>query len=123
MPERVFSLQEHGVQGELRFNEKGFIRAVCRVHTGFGEHCQRQRQVTQGRSAPGRPLGALVHFLKTAENHDEQLAHCCSSIGSHSDRVAARQWFKNLPGSQEFLNLERQIEQGSDEPEEPWQMR
>ena len=119
MAETVCHLQGHGVSGELRYNERGFIRAVCKVHP----NCQRQRQVTQGRSAPGRPIGALVHFLRTADAYPDRTQHCCSSIGSHSDRLRSRQWFQSLAtaSSQEFLALERAKE--PNEPEEPWQMR
>ena len=121
--EEVFSLEAYGILGELRYNEKGFLRATCRYHV-LGGQCRRQRQTTAGRNIfnpAGRPVGALILWLKNQKNHDTQVKHVGTTIGSYNDRKAAREWFKTLPGAQAFLDLERPRESG--EAEEPRDIR
>ena len=121
--EVVFNLEPHGILGELRYNNKGFLRATCRQHV-LGGQCRRQRQTTAGRNVfnpAGRPVGALILWLKNQKNHDTQVKHVGTTIGSYNDRKAAREWFKTLPGADAFLALERPREPG--ETEEPRDIR
>ena len=69
----------------------------------------------------GRPVGALILWLKNQKNHDTQVKHVGTTIGSYNDRKAAREWFKTLPGADAFLALERPREPG--ETEEPRDIR
>lgn len=121
VPEMVFDLEPYGILGDLRFNNKGYFRATCRYHDG---QCKRQRQNTAGRNQiypAGRPIGALILWLKNQKDHFSQVRHVAATIGSRNDRIAARQWFKTLPGVDVFLDLERERRQL--EPEEPLEMR
>ena len=115
--EQIFDLPVDGpIRGQLRFNERGFMRAHCAIH---GPTCRRQRQTTAGRLGAGRPLGALLAWLGEASDHRTQIEHVCAATHSKRVRVDARRWFGTLPGSQHWLTLERQREPDSGEPEEP----
>ena len=118
--ELVFDLKPHGLMGELRYNEKGFLRANCRYHDC---QCRRQRQTTEGKTIwprAGRPIGALILWLQKQKDHRSQVQHVGRTIGSFTDRRAARNWFKTLPVAQRFLDLERprMFDEGDDEPQE-----
>lgn len=56
-PELVLELP--GIQGDLRWNQRGFFRAQC-YHPGHGRTCRRQQQSTEGRFGAGRPIGLLI---------------------------------------------------------------
>lgn len=118
--ETVFDLVPFGVQGDIRFNDKGFMRAVCKAHPH--DACRRQRQTTQGRhESAGRPIGALVHWLRNGTSHSSQVSHVSAPVGSYRDRCAARDWFESLPGTHAILELERARRPG--EGKEPIEFR
>ncbi len=100
-------MRPHGVDGDLRFNQRGFIRAHCDIHSNESCSCRRQRQTTAGRLGAGRPIGSLVQWLKDSHKRDTQQGHILEPHGRHSDRKAARNWFKSLPDSESFLSFER----------------
>ncbi len=78
--------------GELRFSERGnFLRAVCGWH---GPECKRQRQATRGRKrGSGRPVGALIAWLRAGAACKDQLHHVCEATATFDQRKAARDWF------------------------------
>ena len=116
MLEQVFDLTPFGVEGDLRYNEKGYIRAVCKYHPH--DACRRQRQVIAGRSeGSGRPIGALVHWLRRGCDCRSQVVHVGIGPGTYNERTTAREWFQTLAGSEEFLKFER--EQRPGEGKEP----
>lgn len=104
VPEVVFCLRAHGLQGDLRFNQRGFIRCHCDIH---GEQCRRQRQTTAGRLGAGRPIGSLICWLRHAHEQPDKANHVVERPASHAERTSARDWFKQLPGATEFLAFER----------------
>ena len=63
------------LNGDIRFNHKGFFRAHCHDPThNHGNHsCRRQRQATKGRLGAGRPIGLLVAWLQEANHFDHIL--------------------------------------------------
>lgn len=103
-PEAAIFLPEELGGGELRFNQRGFIRAHCALH----EKCFRQRQVTAGRLGAGRPIGSLVAWLRQARKFDSKEAHIQAHPRSLKKRKAARELFANIPGADEFLAYERE---------------
>lgn len=110
--ERIIHLP--GLNGDIRFNEKGFFRCHCYDH---GTACRRQRQATSGRHGAGRPIGHLVAWLRQAREHRDQSDHVAAYAPSKEERMSARTWFVSLAGSQEFLDLERPKQGGEgDEP-------
>lgn len=78
--------------GELRFSERGnFLRAVCAWH---GPECKRQRQATRGRKrGSGRPVGALIAWLRAGATCKDQLNHVCETTATFDQRKSARDWF------------------------------
>ena len=110
--ERIMHLP--GLNGDIRYNERGFFRCHC---YGHGAACRRQRQAKSGRHGAGRPLGHLLAWLREAGDHSSQQEHVASYAPSKEDRMSARTWFVSLAGSQEFLDLERPKQPGEgDEP-------
>ena len=114
VPEVVFDLSHHGLQGDLRFNQRGFIRCHCGIH---GDMCRRQRQTTAGRLGAGRPIGSLISWLRDANRHPDKRSHVLDVPASHAERKSARDWFKQLPGATAFLAFERP--KAATEDEEP----
>lgn len=114
--EEVFDLTPFGIPGELRYNERGFMRAHCKRH---GAQCRRQRQTTPGRAGAGRPIGSLVQWLREAEQHDNHLEHVCALPAMFRDRVTARNLFTTFPNADSFLNLERSQYSSEMSPEPP----
>jgi hypothetical protein len=81
---------------ELRYNYRGFIRAHCPCH---GAECRRQRQTNRGRKAgSGRPVGALVAWLKSADHFEDQASHVLAPVASFAERRDCREWFFNRGG-------------------------
>lgn len=115
VPEMVIDLEANGIAGDIRWNARGFMRAHCHFHGG---QCRRQRQTTPGRSGAGRPIGSLVHWLRSAENYKDQISHVVALPGTFLQRSCARELFESVPGCQTFLDLERP-QLSSEESSEP----
>ena len=116
-PELVLELP--GIQGDLRWNQRGFFRAQC-YHPGHGRTCRRQQQSTEGRFGAGRPIGLLIAWLQTANDHDTHSSHVGIPAEARPIRQAARAWFSSsVPDADTFLQLERgkYTDESDDEPE------
>ena len=85
------------------------MRAVCKRH----ETCSLSRSCRQA-----RPLGLLVAWLQYGMlDSCRTKAQHRSYNPSHEQRVQARNWFKSLPGSEEWLSAEAPQSEGPEEPE------
>ena len=74
------------------------------------------------RSGQGRPIGLLVHWLRTQEQHVSRQSHCEQSVPlmySFEERAAAREFFKSLPDSEKILTKERPQREEDEPTEEP----
>ncbi|CAE7321324.1 unnamed protein product, partial [Symbiodinium sp. CCMP2592] len=114
--EIVFDMKDFGLDAEIRFNAKGFLRAHCKC-PGHGQSCRRQRQTTAGRAGAGRPVGSLITWLRSADQASNQAEHVAMGTETHAARSEARAWFEGLAGSNVILDLERP--RGPQEPAEP----
>ena len=119
-PEQVFDLRPD-LEGDIRFNARGFMRAhcFCQAHKTGGRPCTRQRQTTAGRAGAGRPIGSLVAWLRQASRHGTQLEHVASAPASFEERASARAWFEALPNGSWLLSKERERFLDRDEGPEP----
>lgn len=109
--------------GEIKFFKKQqTMTAFCSAHKGAsGLECRRSRttkgpaaNATLTRAGQGRPVGALVAWLKDAENHDT-LSKCY--VHPLKARQEARRYFATLPNSHTFFAHERAKAEGEeDEP-------
>ena len=101
--------------GEVRYNPADkFFRAHCPKH---GKTCARRRAAFAGRQGQGRPLGALILWLKDARYFANRAEHMAAPVGSYESRLAARREFADVDGMERFRARER--EPGNDEGEEP----
>lgn len=91
--------------------------------TGHQRNCRRSRTSRSSenmrRPGQGRPLGLLLAWLESAEQHDTSDSHKVLFHTTHEDRKNARQFLKTLPGSDALFEYERHLEPGEDsEPEQ-----
>ena len=113
--EIVYDMQGFGLAAELRYNERGFLRAHCK-DPRHGQACRRQRQTTVGRLGAGRPVGSLICWLQAGAEAATQAEHVSMGTATHEARCAARAWFENLAGSSLISGLEREVNLESDGP-------
>ena len=110
-------------RGALRYNHRGFFRAVCR-HPRHGNECQRQRQSDAGHwTGSGRPIGALLAWLEDADAYPSAEEHIASKTREFEKRLQARRRFAELPGADIFLNWERRPSERDGHAEEPRRFR
>jgi len=90
-----------------------------------GNKCRLSRKLTEWRGkarlGQGRPLGLLVAWLQLAIDPrcDTTQSHVhIQPLPSFAERVAARAFFKTLPGSEPFLQEERPCRDGEEEEPE-----
>lgn len=107
--------------GEIRFNIKGYMRAVCFQHEPIGS-CMRQRTCRSAIPGRGRPIGQLTASLLSASEHETSKAHIKAGVASLQDRSAAREIFYTLPGG-EFFAEQFEAEKAHGEADEPKQAR
>ena len=101
--------------GDIRFNSKGYMRAVCYQHEPIGS-CMRQRTCRSAVPGRGRPIGQLTAWLVAGEKYATSKEHIQSAVSSHQDRIAARKLFYNLPGGHFFAQeFEAEKERGDDD--------
>ena len=114
-----------GLYGKLRvYKHTGVLVAIC----GNPNHldCRMERKLAAhpsvkspntARAGQGRPLGLLVHWLKSQFQYKTHAAHIHSFKHSHDLRLEARNWFLDSlpPGDkEEILSLERPRRDGED---------
>lgn len=104
--------------GEIRYNQSGFMRAMCARHSIPGFACSRQRTTLGSSGGRGRPIGELVAWLQDGQNFDNPADHGRSAGKSYQERLDARRWFYTLDGSAHFADLYER-KQGAGESEEP----
>lgn len=103
--------------GSIRYNlSDNFFRAIC--HCEGHEHCQRKRTAAAGRHpGQGRPLGALVAWLQSADKYPSRKEHIEAPPAPLEDRREGREFFKYIDDEEELVCLERDKRDG--EPDEP----
>lgn len=109
--------------GEIRyFKKQQTMTAFCSAHSGASGLGRRRSRTTKGpaanatltRAGQGRPVGALVAWLKDVENH-ETTSKCY--VHPFKARQEACRYFATLPNSNAFLAHERA--KAEDEEDEP----
>eukprot|EP00435_Cladocopium_sp_Y103_P044219 s1635_g12.t1 len=103
--------------GSIRYNlSDNFFRAICQCEGH--QHCQRKRTAAAGRHpGQGRPLGALVAWLQSADQYPSRKEHVEAPAAPLEDRQAGREFFQCIDDEETLLNLERDKRDG--EPDEP----
>ena len=121
-PKQAEEIFEVPGYGDIRYNQRGFLRAHCR-QAGHGKLCRRQRQTHGGKHpSMGRPIGSLISWLKSSQNHEHDTGHKLAATRGFDERLASREWFESLPGGRDFAERhERPLKNGeSREPRTVW---
>ena len=98
-----------GNVGELRFNlTESFFKACCPNPAHHGCHRRRTAKAAKDwapnpwASGQGRPIGALVAWLREASNFSDRSSHMAAPAASFADRQEARTWFMRHAGASTF---------------------
>lgn len=110
--------------GELHFYpSSSTMAAFCPVHENDCRRSRTTKAAAQVRArygeGQGRPIGALVAWLRDAENHATREEHVKCCYPTKQQRIDARTWFSKLPDASSFSTHEREKRDGENsEPEE-----
>lgn len=103
--------------GELRYyHQTGMMAAACLKHSSRDCRKSATARPKTIRHA-GRPIGQLVAWLQQQSSYECQTTHVHTCLPSHSERIAAREFFSRLPHSAEWLGWEKTKRPG--DPDEP----
>ena len=97
--------------GELHYYHlTGQMVAFCHLRNStHADNCRKQMTTCPVREgASGRPIGALVSWLKLADQHKTRTEHVHCAIPTLAQRQDGRRLFESLPGHESFSQYEKE---------------
>ena len=104
--------------GELHYyHTSEQMVAFCPLRSSSHPGCRKQMTTNPKKKGSGRPIGALVAWLRMSHEHGTKLSHVKSCTPTYQERVEARKFFEGLPGADSFAKYEKK--KGVNEDSEP----